>query len=133
MTKAQKLQIITPLVTMGIIALLLIVFHGRGEHRAFVLSQTYQIGQNVVSPDYPRRLVFGPELERRLSGFLVSTGRVEAVRFGDEPAPIGDGKASSRLYLINGNHERLALRLTLETKGGGFHVLGIWTPSAPPK
>jgi len=53
---------------------------------------------------------------------------IKAVALGDEPNPIGNGRASVRLFIQNEAGRRIAIRLRWNTDADKFDVLGFWTP-----
>src|SRR5690242_5822929 len=95
-------QIICPLVAMLIAAAGLLVWGNQKRHSQHVYAQTEQIGRDLLAETNSSHLVsIGEGLRERLVSFLASPATVEAVFWGDERAPIGDGQAASRLFLIN--------------------------------
>jgi hypothetical protein len=72
-----------------------------------------------------------PELAERLARLQGSPVKLEFFLRGDEPAPIGDGRACSRLIFANERGERLGIRLSQIAEATKYQVLGFWTP--PPK
>src|SRR6266853_455132 len=97
---------------MAIVSLVSLVSSASSHRRYYVSAQTRMIGQELIAATNSQRLVrLGPELENRLSQFLHSSSAVAEVRLGDEPSPIGDGTACSRLILSNATGERLGVRL----------------------
>ncbi len=75
------------------------------------------------------RLVCFPKLQADLNQILASPTRC-IVRSGDEPPPLGDGGAYTRLLLTNEVGQALTLRLRPEYGPGHefqkFRVLGYW-------
>jgi hypothetical protein len=133
-TQSQKIQITIPLATLGLTALMLSFFHGRDAHRNFILSRASEIGRYLlVSTNSDRLVSIGPDLQHRLGSSFASAARIEAVRLGDEPAPIGDRQALCRLFLINWAGERVAVRLRQASDSDKFLVLGFWTPDSEHK
>jgi hypothetical protein len=90
------------------------------------------IGRDLIARTNSERLVqIGSALPLRLSSFLRSSSAVAEVKLGDEPSPIGDGTASSRLILSNAVGERLGIRLRSCAEPERFRVLGFWTVTEP--
>jgi hypothetical protein len=120
----NKTQIIAPLVALAIAGIVFAFIHGRNQHRYFVLSQTDQIGRDLISTTNSSRLVrIGPDLQQKLADFLASPARVKSVLWGDDSS-VGDGKATSRVILGNAKQEQLTIRLRQEPGSDKFHVLG---------
>src|SRR5512146_3333395 len=103
------------LLTAGL-AVLVFALSKRGhEDRAAILRQSELIGGELVSQtNWPHLTFPGHMFQTRMAEFVAVPARVEAVRYGDEPRPAAQGRAASRIYLINQRGSRLALRLTPE-------------------
>lgn len=94
----------------------------------FVLSMS--VGADLVHTNYSRSLIgVTPELEADLKQIVASPTRC-IVRSGDEQAPLGDGRAYTRLLLTNEAGQALTLRLRPEYGPSHefqkFRVLGYW-------
>lgn len=125
----NKQQIIAPLVTMGIVAVIGLFLVSRQHRREFLMHRAYSAGSEIINTTNSSFLrVIGPDLQGRLVELLGSPTVVEPVAFGDEPAPIGNGKASVRLFLKNQAGQRIAIRLRWNSDVEKFDVLGFWTP-----
>lgn len=98
--------------------------------RYFTTMMTYNVGKQLIETTNSSLIVaIGPELHAQLSRLLASTTHVASVRLGDEPAPVGDGRASSRVILTNALAHGLGIRLRLGSDPAGqsrFDVLGHW-------
>ena len=122
----NKWQIICPLAAMAIIALLLAWGQGSAHTRYYLTTQGRQIGLDLVkTTNSPQLVRLGVGLEGRLSSLLVTNAGVDQVLLGDEPSPIGNGKASCRLILTNAAADSLGIRLRADS--GKFHVLGYYS------
>ncbi len=128
----NKWQIICPVAAMVVLAVILFSRQARREARYYITTQTEMVGQELIrSTNSPRLAENGPGLQDRLSRFLVVPSGVANVMLGDEPPPLGDGTACSRLILSNAAGARLGIRLRQDAKADTFHVLGFWTITEP--
>ncbi len=128
----NKWQIICPLAAFAIVAVVFAMVSGSKHHRYYVQAQTHMLGQELIATTNSSRLGrLDSGLQKRLSEFLASPAHVAAVLLGDEPSPIGDGVASSRLILSNAAGERLAIRLRQGSGPEKFYVLNFWTVTSP--
>jgi hypothetical protein len=124
-----KLAILV-LVPVGVLVFVLAVWK---KDRAAILAQSEMIGRELVSQTNSPHLPFaGNIFQRRLAEFLATPARVEAVRYGDEPRPGTLEAAASRVYLINQQGSRLALRISPEADHKHWRILGWWSPTSPP-
>lgn len=124
----NKWQIICPLVAIGLAASVFAIVHGRTEHRGFVLSISRQIGHELIARTNSVHLISsGSDLRARIGDFFLQPVQVDAVLLGDEPSPIGNGRASTRLILKNAKQERLGIRLRQDSDPEKFQILGFWT------
>jgi len=78
-----------------------------------------------------RLVQIGSGLRTKLSEFLASPAAVQQVELGDEPSPIGDGTACSRVILSNAAGTRVGIRLRQDAEPERFHVVGYWTITEP--
>src|SRR5215472_14505534 len=105
-----KWQIICPLAALALVAtpgVVRLLRQGSLEHQAYVQAQTHMLGDDLCRNTNSTRLVrMPPALRERLSRFFGSRSGVAAVMLGDEPAPLGDGTACSRLVLSNASNTR---------------------------
>jgi len=103
--------------------------------RYFTTMMTYNVGRELIATTNSSFVTtIGPELHTELSQLLASTAHIASVRLGDEPAPVGDGRASSRVLLTNSLAQGLGIRLRLGTDATGqarFELLGYWRISEP--
>jgi hypothetical protein len=74
-----------------------------------------------------------PELKTTLAAFLTTPGAYrDTFRFGDDPAPAGDGTATYRIYIRNFDDDCIALRLKHDPQLKKFHILGFRHPAVWP-
>ena len=126
MNRTQLIALLVALAIAGAVAFL--SMSGPRDPRALA-AQTMQIGQELIATtNSPRLVVIGAGLKVRLAQLLASPTLIEEVLPGDEPQPLGDGKATTRLILKNQNGERLGIRLRKREDGDKVDVLGYWTP-----
>ena len=124
----NKWQIICPLVAMAIAALVFLRIASRGQHRAYIVAASDNIGRDlIVSTNSPHLVRVGPDLTARLGELLSATTHVAAVSLGDAPAPFGDGRACSRVVLTNEQGRGISIRLCRANVRGKFNVLGYQT------
>ena len=122
----NKWQIICPLVVIAVAGLTFGVIHERGEHRSFISVASHSIGSDLIVATNSSHLVhIGPDLHTRLSELLGTRAQVSTVLLGDDPSPIGDGSACSRVVLTNDVGQGLLIRLRQADQPGIFYVLGF--------
>jgi hypothetical protein len=122
----NRWQIICPVVAIAIFALATALIHGRKEHDYFIRMTTYGVGRDIIETTNSSHLIkIGPGLQARLSELLVSPTHIATVLLGDEPPPIGDGSACSRLVLTNEVADGVVIRLRQADTPGTFHVVGF--------
>ena len=96
---------------------------------------TYNVGKGLIETTNSSFVVaIGPDLRAQLSRLVAPTTHIASVRVDDEAAPVGDGRASSRIVLTNALTHGLGIRLRLGSDAAGqsrFSVLGYWTFSGP--
>src|SRR5438105_4317394 len=108
----NKWQIICPVVAIAIFALVTAMIHGRKERDHFIQMKTYGVGRDIIETTNSSHLTeIPPGLQARLSELLVSPTHIATVLLGDEPSPIGDGSAGSRLALTNEIADGVVIRL----------------------
>jgi hypothetical protein len=99
--------------------------------RYFITVASYSLGKELIeTTNSSMAVAVGPELRAQLSQLLAFTTHIARVQLGDEPAPVGDGRASSRVILTNALAHGLGIRLRLGSELSGqarFEVLGYWT------
>jgi hypothetical protein len=128
----NKWQIICPVLAMAFVAIFGLAGQGRRNHRYYISAQTRVIGEELTASTNSSRLApIGAALRDRLCGFLAAQSGVADVLLGDEPSPVGDGTACSRLILSNAVGARLGIRLGQDAGPERFHVLGYWTITEP--
>ena len=122
----NKWQIICPVVVIAIFALVTALVHGGKEHAYFIQMTTYGVGRDIIETTNSSHLTkIDPALQARLSELLVSPTHIATVLLGDEPSPIGDGSACSRLVLTNEVADKIVIRLRQADTPGTFYVLGF--------
>ena len=128
----NRQQIVLPASLIVIAVIVIAIMHGRNQARAYIHAKSLEIGKSIIeTTNSPLVVAIGPGLRGKLSEFLSQPATVEAISLGDEPAPIGDGRASSQLWLINERGEHVVIRLRLEDGDADkFHILGFWSPPA---
>jgi len=103
---------------------------GSRDYRYFITVRTSDIGRELIATtNSPRLAEIDPALQMSLSQLLSSPTHVADALFGDESAPVGDGRACSRLVLTNDMGEGIVLRLRQGTNVETFHVLSYRTIS----
>jgi hypothetical protein len=122
----NRWQIICPVVAIAIFVLVTAMIHGRKQHDSFIRMTTYGVGREIIETTNSSHLIkIGPGLQARLSELLVSPTHIATVLLGDEPSPIGDGSACSRLVLTNDLGDGVVIRLRQADTPGTFHVVGF--------
>jgi hypothetical protein len=87
----------------------------------------------IKNENSPRLVSIGAGFRQELGQLLNSRTQVADVLIGDEPAPIGNGSADSRLLLLNDEGKCLGVRLRQErSEPEKFHVLGYWNLNRSP-
>jgi hypothetical protein len=115
------------------LTVLVAMTHRFGTSNQVLTARTYQIGQDLISHANSTFLAgLPPGLAGQLSNLLKSPTRIAAVLSGDEPPPVGDGSACSRLILTNQLAKGLELRLCPASTPDKFRVLGYWPTSSSP-
>lgn len=112
------------------------VFRNLLEGRRYAVSMlTYSVARDLTNTANSSLLVStSPDFREELSSLLASPTHIENVRLGDEPPPVGDGRASSRLMLTNELGQGLGIRLRMRPQSKTelrFEVLGYWTNREP--
>ena len=124
----NKTQIIASLVLLLMVGLIFAYLQARNDERYYIMSRSAQIGRDLIAATNSELLVeIGPKLNGRLKQFLGSPAGFAAVSLADEPKPIGDGSAHSRVFLTNGSNECLGIRLRQDSIPDRFQVLSFWT------
>ncbi len=130
MTKGRAIR----LGAVGVIAVIVagawFIARANQERRYAMFVVSMSVGPDLVHTNYSRSLTgVTPELQTDLNRLLASPTQC-TVRSGDEPPPLGDGRAYTRLVLTN--EAGLSLTLRLRPEYGPSHefrklrVLGYW-------
>jgi hypothetical protein len=133
----NKWQIICPLVAMALfVGVLFFPTPARidRQRKERVILQAVSIARDLEYHTNSTLLAeVSPQLQEALKQFLTTpTAYRDTFQSGDEPAPIGDGTATHRVYIRNFNDEILALRLRHDPKLKKFHVLSFSHPTSWP-
>ena len=124
----NKQQIIAPLVAMGIVALVGVFLFSRNQSRGLLRARTYNVANEIISTTNSSSIhTIGPDLHATLVELLGSPTSIVKVPLGDESYPIGDGRASVRLFLKNDAGKHIGIRLLWNADINQFDVLGYWT------
>lgn len=106
-----------------------VLYSGWQRHRYFIQAQSYAAGNSLINSNSSEMFVnVGVGLGTRWDSFARLPVAIESIQMEDEPAPIGDGLASSRVFFTNGAMECLAIRMRWDEKRKKFHIVGFWTP-----
>ena len=129
----NKWQIICPLAAMAVFATIAIpryVRRAQMQRRDAITWRAYCGAHDLERTTNS----MNPAIHKTLKQFLATPENYdEVVYHGDEPPPVGDGRATHRLLLRNSNGAWLGLRLQDEPTRGKFHILGSFTPANPPE
>ena len=130
MNKLQQIIVTGSGIAIG--AAILGFAHSRLNHQRSLTTRTHQIGQELITNTNSLHLIsLRPGLAGQLSDLLGSPTRVAAVLPGDEPAPVGDGSACSRLILTNQLAKGLEFRLGYASDPEKLEILGYWPLGQP--
>ena len=111
---------------LGAIVVYLLFGFIRGQQQAAIRVASLGIGRQFINSTNSSRLVqVGPDLHTQLASLLSATTSISTVLFGDEPRPIGDGRACCRLVLTNTVGQGLLIRLRRDPGTDSFRVLGF--------
>jgi hypothetical protein len=125
----NKTQLITLLVALAIAGAIVGILSSRNHRHIFLRAHFATIGQELIASTNSSHLILiGPGLKERLVQLLALPTQIDATLLGDEPSPLGDGSATSRLILRNDKGERLGIRLRQDGDSDKFHVVGFWSP-----
>lgn len=128
----NKWQIICPIAAIATVVVVFAVISGRNHHRYFVYAQSRMVGEELATTtNSPHLVQVGLALRKQLSEFLVLPAGLSEVLVGDEPPPIGDGSACSRVILSNAVGGRLGIRLRQDAQQERFQVLDFWALPMP--
>jgi hypothetical protein len=129
----NKWQIICPLIALTIAAIIFALLHAYGHRRIIIATEIQRIGYDLVTTTNSTQLVrLGPDLQARLAELAAFRLAVKAVKLGDDPI-IGDGKATSRLFLSNSIGDVIGIRLRQSSGPHLYNVLGYWTVTRSPE
>ncbi len=120
----NKWQIICPLVAMALVAAVLFAISGAAHNRAFLVGQTRSLGAQLIARTNSPQLLLQPYQRERLGQLLSHRTFVAQVKTGDQPKPLGDGRASSWMVLSNAQGAQIVLRLR-RADNGEFHLLSF--------
>lgn len=121
----RKWEIICPIVALLLTGIIFGTVHFRNEQRAFRLMMAQQVGEDLIASKDSKRVVrVGDGLRAKLSEYTAGHAKVADVRVGDEPSPIGDGRASNCVILSNDAGAMLSIRL-MPADNLKFHILGF--------
>src|SRR5208283_1432536 len=118
----NKWQVICPVSALAVFLVvypLLYGLPGSRDYKYYINSRAREIGKDLIATTNSAHLVaIDPALRVNLSRVLSSPTHIANVLYGDEPPPIGDGKACSRLSLTNDLGQGIVLRLSQDTNWG---------------
>lgn len=125
----NKWQIISPVVALLLAGMVLGVVTATGNRRAYLRANAETVGNDLItSTNSPRLIHLGSGLQTHLANLMRGKVKVAEVAMGDEPSPVGDGKADVRLLLTNDIGHRLLIRFRMADQPEMFHVLGYTEP-----
>lgn len=117
------------LVALGLIAVVegvRFVRNAAEGRRYFITMATASVGHELIeATNAPHWIRIDPELRAELSNVLTSPTHINKVLLGDENAPAGEGRASSRLILTNELGRGLSLRLRLRHGSGQSPIFDV--------
>jgi hypothetical protein len=132
----NKRRILWPagvVVVVAAVTMVVAMKHRLDASNQIITSRTHQIGQDLISHASSAQLIgLPPGLAGQLSNLLSSPTHVATVLLGDEPPPVGDSSACSRLILTNQLAKGLELRLSWASAPDKFRILGYWPTSSNP-
>jgi hypothetical protein len=118
-------QIICPLVALVIAAVVFGVVHSREHSHYYLRAHAEQVARDLIATTNSAKLVaFAPRLRQQLANYLGSPTAIQGVRFGDLPAPAGNGQAAVCVLLTNSNRP-LVIRLAPTPSADKFDLLGF--------
>src|SRR5215470_4139077 len=107
----NKQQILAPLILMALVASCGLLVSGRNHARAYQLAHANAIANDLTKTNNSPLLPALPQpLAEQLTQLRASDASQERVLLGDEAAPLGDCKATLRIFLPDTNGNKLALR-----------------------
>ena len=127
-------KVLAPVAVIALAASLFAITHKQKSDNRLISERSRDIGQDLISRTNSSRLTSSPlGFTPQLSALLGSPTRVAAVLIGDDPAPLGDGTACSRLILTNESARGIQLRLGQTADPEKFRILGYWPIDNPPR
>jgi len=130
----NNLKVLAPVAAVVLGVALFAILYKRNSDARLISERSRDIGQDLISHTNSTRLASSPlGFTAQLSALLGSPTRIAAVLIGDEPAPLGDGTACSRLILTNESARGIQLRLGKTTDPEKFLILGYWPLDNPPR
>lgn len=110
---------------MAIAAVVFGLVHGRHNANDYLAAQARQIAGSLIKTTNSAQLIsFAPRSREQFADYLGSPTAIQEVRFGDLPAPAGNGQAAVCVLLTNSNR-RLVIRLTPTPSADKFDLLGF--------
>ena len=137
MNKSPIFWLVVAIALVALAAGLSVINDGVTAHRYAIALLTSSAGRELIATTNSTGLTkVSPALRAELADLLASTTYVANVYLGDEPPPLGDGRACSRLVLTNEHGDGLSLRLQEEPRSGvhssgRFRVLSYWKITEP--
>ena len=127
-------KILGPAVAVVLVAAASAIAVKQTGYRRIVSEGTRNVGHDLITQTNSSRLAnlplgFAPQL----STLLAAPTQISAVLMGDDPAPLGDGSACSRLILTNQSARGIHLRLGQTQDPEKFRILGYWPLETPPR
>ena len=133
MTRQGLIWLLIALVVVISVAWTAVIRDGIRAKRYATTIMTYSVGRELIEKTNSSLITtMGPELRAQLCQLLASTTHIASVRLGDEPAPVGDGRAFIRLVLTNDLAHGLGIRLRVVSRSVGqsqLEPLGFWSLS----
>jgi len=122
----NKWQIILPITAFAVVFLAIGITHELGERDYAIRLMTASVGHELVTSTNSSHLTGGgADLQAQLYKLHTSPVGISTVLLGDEPSPIGDGSACSRLTLTNEVGQGLLIRLQQTDHPATFRVLSF--------
>jgi len=122
----NKWQIICPVVSLALIAIVFAAITGRNHRRGFITMASRSIGDDLIRTTNSSHLVpLDRAFQAQLSELLSTRTYVARVFVGDEAPPKADSTACSRLVLRNESGRELLIRLGRAEVAGTFRVLSF--------
>ena len=127
-------KVLGPIAIVALTAALFVITYKQRSNHGLIAERSRALGQDLVTRTNSTRLASSPMgFTSQLSALLGSPTHIAAVLIGDDPAPLGDGSACSRLILTNENARGIQLRLGQTADPEKFYILGYWPLDNPPR